>query len=731
MNQPPRDSSPRAGAAQTASIGDQDMMTFLFNDNPTSLNNNMLAVPGAAGMPAARQTSCGNTLDMNAPLATTPAGVPDPLLRFFTRGESLMADEEAFDTASLDALLNSVRTSPQEQEGEVSDLTATDALSSLGELSRAHAQAQEQHGRGHHHHHHHHHRNQQESNNGMFSLAQPQGAPDYLGQGMVELPNNNIFQPSQPISVSTGAVFSVPQLMALDYGNVANGGALMMGFPNEGMAQQQHQLPYAMMPQQQQGLSVASLSNSLMPHQVAQLPQSTAVAFQAPNFAQHQQPQLMSQGAPWAPSNINVATGQLKNPAISPTASSNTKANKRKKPTPSTSTTSSFYPPISEDESDRKKRRSQRNLREQERSHQITARITELRNLLAEAGVHFKPDRYSTLVGVVSYIKMLQGRTKALDEEHRKLIDTISGANRLANAGGTTTVQSHNKLLGESATQSSSSDSNTDEEFLIFLQGIDYKFIFKSCGVALAITSVDGRFVDCNEEFLRVTEYSRDELLGGDKITETAANTSSTSGETGATSPTIGGLVTVYTTTSANTSEMTAAAAAGSKASKSPTPEQHPSSRPPTEVRMRKKPHLSLFNLLGREDMENVYAAMSRMLKAPNSESNYVSSSSRDASNSSSEQASGKDSSAKESSSKEYSVSSSGRGDSSSMPRSSSSDSLLGSTTSSSGNEVSGDGISRYTVDHWSGKVKHTRRKEQFVSKIICSTLSSNLHSLC
>jgi hypothetical protein len=65
------------------------------------------------------------------------------------------------------------------------------------------------------------------------------------------------------------------------------------------------------------------------------------------------------------------------------------------------------------------------------------------------------------------------------------------------------------------------------------------------------------------------------------------------------------------------------------------------------------------------------------------------------------------------------------------MPRSSSSDSLLGSTTSSSGNEVSGDGISRYTVDHWSGKVKHTRRKEQFVSKIICSTLSSNLHSLC
>jgi hypothetical protein len=44
---------------------------------------------------------------------------------------------------------------------------------------------------------------------------------------------------------------------------------------------------------------------------------------------------------------------------------------------------------------------------------------------------------------------------------------------------------------------------------------------------------------------------------------------------------------------------------------------------------------------------------------------------------------------------------------------------MLGSTTSSSGNEVSGDGISRYTVDHWSGRVKHTRRKEEMVGRTI------------
>ncbi|KAL7503227.1 hypothetical protein ACHAXN_001041 [Cyclotella atomus] len=706
-----RNNSPRAGAAQTASIGNQDMMTFLFNDNPATSGALPTSMPVAA--PAAQSTDLNSNRhaqDMQAPQATTPAGVPDPLMRFFSRGESLLTDEDAFDVGSLDALLNFARTSPQEQEGEVSDLTATDALSSLGELSRAHAQATEVHERenAHRHHHHHHHHKNHGNNNEPLVQAQPQQGLNF--GGATELPNS-MFQPSQPISVSTGAMFSIP-LIGMDYSNVNNGGGVLMGF-NDGMAQQQVQqvqLPYAMMPQQQQTLPVSSLSNSMMP-QVGQLPQTTTVTFQTPNFA-HQQPSF-SNGA----SNL-ASTGQLKCPnpeALSTASASRNKSSKRKNAPPSSRTASSSYPPISEDESDRKRRRSQRNLREQERSHQITARINELRNLLAEAGVHFKPDRYSTLVGVVNYIKALQGRTKALDEEHRKLIDTISGANHLVNSRGTTTVQSHNELLGESATQSSSSDSNTDEEFLIFLQGIDYKFIFKSCGVALAITSVDGRFVDCNEEFLRVTEYSREELLGADKFTDGTASGSNTSGGTGATSPTIGGLVTVYTTTSANTSETTTAAAAGSAANQNPTPDlpSNLSSKPPIEVRMRKKPHLSLFNLLGREDMENVYAAMSRMLKASNSESNYVSSSSRDASNSSSDRT-GEESSAKESS-KGYSVSSLGRGESSSMPRSSSSDSMLESTTSSSGNEVSGDGISRYTVDHWSGKVKHTRRKEQFL----------------
>ena len=722
MSESSRNNSPRAGAAQTASIGDQDMMTFLFNDG----HNASSALPPTAGTAAEDAASAGqepqqnrSVQDVNPPnttTTTTPSGVPDPLMRFLSRGESLMADDDAFDAASLDALLNYVRTSPQEQGGDMSDFTATDALSSLGELTRAHAQAVEinEQRDGYRHNY-----NDLGNSNEEIPMLQPPGAQNFLGS-MADVQGTSSFQPSQPISVSTGTVFSVAPLLGYANNSITNGGGLIQGF-NEGMAHQQRAsqhvppMPYAMMPNQQQQQQQAPptgnfLSNPLLHcHQS----QSAPISFHTSNFSQNEQtqPQQTAAGAPWGP----TASAKLKSPNPPASAVGSSKSNKRKK---SASVTSSSYPPISEDESDRKKRRSQRNLREQERSHQITARINELRNLLAEAGVHFKPDRYSTLVGVVNYIKMLQGRTKSLDEEHRKLIDTISGANHLVNGGGTTTVQSHNKVLGESATQSSS-DSNTDEEFLIFLQGIDYKFIFKSCGVALAITSVDGRFVDCNEEFLRVTEYTRDELLGGDKLTGGVVNNSSNTSSSGVTSPTIGGLVTVYTTHSANNSEMTtgvAAAASGSAVSQTVDPDRSFSSRPPAEVRMHKKHHLSLFNLLGREDMENVYAAMSRMLKAPNSnsDSRYVSSSSRDASNSSSEKASGKESSAK--SSKESSVSSSGQGESSSVPRSSSSDSMLGSTASSSGNEVSGDGISRYTVDHWSGKIKHIRRTDQFVS---------------
>lgn len=339
-----------------------------------------------------------------------------------------------------------------------------------------------------------------------------------------------------------------------------------------------------------------------------------------------------------------------------------------KPPAIKSSSTSSLLH-VSEDEHERLKRRSIRNIREQQRSNKIAERIGELRNLLQTAGVQHKSDRYSTLVGVVNYVKMLQRRSKKLDEEHKVLLETISGAGEMVNGTstlgglpppppqppGTTTVQTFD-VSGENASSISSDRDNNDEEFLVFVQGIDYRFIFANCGVALAITSVDGRFVDCNDEWLRLTGYSRKELMGEGSKNGKGGNQ--------------------YRSTPVSVAS-TAAHAPQASEKKAP-------SFPPSEILISRQ-HLSLFNLLGREDMETVYTAMSRMLRsAPPATRTTATSSSY----------------------------------SSSDPNTS--DSFL---ESCSGNEAAsgadGDNVQGYTVDHWAGRVKNTRRTENSVSSVL------------
>lgn len=435
---------------------------------------------------------------------------------------------------------------------------------------------------------------------------------------------------------------------------------------------------------------------------------ASTVASQPPAVSSTTSAPIAGSVQPTAGSNNLAATNNSKSNVSSKITS--TKSTKRKRPSLA----------VSEAEDEKTKRRAERNLREQERSHRITERIAELRTVLAEAGVHFKPDRYSTLVSVVEYIKQLQNRSQSLDEEHKKLMATISTTDQIVKSG----LQSNTRgrgvgALGSSGVVqtldvgenlSSTSSENNDDEFLVFVQGIDYKFIFASCGVALAIASVDGRFVDCNEEFLRITNYTRKELLGVPRAI----------GQQGCPAPS-GELVAVSASTSSDSTALSTAAAAAVAAQAAKPPGQNPlnqnlsssvakdvkvsasfapgapgasNPRPPAEIHTRKQ-HLSLFNLLAREDMETVYAAMSRMLRSP--PPTHLPACSNGGANSRDK------------------VSSS----SSAVPRSSSSDSFTRSTEeSSNGNDfsgVDGNGILRYTVDHWSGNVKHTRRKDHMV----------------
>ncbi|KAL7561561.1 hypothetical protein ACA910_007019 [Epithemia clementina (nom. ined.)] len=77
------------------------------------------------------------------------------------------------------------------------------------------------------------------------------------------------------------------------------------------------------------------------------------------------------------------------------------------------------------------RRRYERNIREQQRSYRISQQIKQLRDVLEEHKIPFKPNKFSILVSVVEYIKQLQSRSIMLDSEHARLVETVRQTNEL------------------------------------------------------------------------------------------------------------------------------------------------------------------------------------------------------------------------------------------------------------------------------------------------------------
>mmetsp|Transcript_11414 Transcript_11414/g.16123 ORF Transcript_11414/g.16123 Transcript_11414/m.16123 type:complete len:345 (+) Transcript_11414:646-1680(+) len=163
------------------------------------------------------------------------------------------------------------------------------------------------------------------------------------------------------------------------------------------------------------------------------------------------------------------------------------------------------------------RRRLKRNLREQHRSYKISQQIKELRNVLTESSIPFKPNKYSILQSVVEYIKQLQVRAIFLDNEHSKLIQTIRQTTEMVNA------PSNSHDLNSSETNwglHNNSSYKTEKDYvdvgndldLLFVQGLDYKEIFGQTSAALGVAALDGRFLACNPEFELISGYSAKEL---------------------------------------------------------------------------------------------------------------------------------------------------------------------------------------------------------------------------
>jgi PAS domain-containing protein len=170
------------------------------------------------------------------------------------------------------------------------------------------------------------------------------------------------------------------------------------------------------------------------------------------------------------------------------------------------------YSEVSENEDETSRRRQDRNVREQQRSQQITSQISNLKQVLQEANVQFKHDKHSTLVSVVDYVKQLQERSTMLEVEHAKLLDTITKTTDIVNSqhlssSGDPSADISNDLLTDGTL------SPFEEEAMVLVRGIDYHSVFAACPLACSIASVDGRFLDCNKAFEELTCYTREELF--------------------------------------------------------------------------------------------------------------------------------------------------------------------------------------------------------------------------
>jgi PAS domain-containing protein len=188
------------------------------------------------------------------------------------------------------------------------------------------------------------------------------------------------------------------------------------------------------------------------------------------------------------------------------------------------------------------KRREERNAREKERSLRISQQINELRGLLSNGGVVVpKGTKSSVLTEAANYIRMLQQHQYRSEIDRQQLVQQMqligSGAHgvqaaatirhvaaqngvwSLGNFGGVPPKSAMTFYQPNASEESSSSTASVDQNNdavaalgALKMEGPDYRFVFNSCGFAMAIASMGGAFLDCNHLFSQLTQYTKQEL---------------------------------------------------------------------------------------------------------------------------------------------------------------------------------------------------------------------------
>lgn len=157
------------------------------------------------------------------------------------------------------------------------------------------------------------------------------------------------------------------------------------------------------------------------------------------------------------------------------------------------------------------RRRYERNLREQQRSYRISQQIKQLRDVLEESKIPFKPNKFSILVSVVEYIKQLQTRAIMLDAEHQKLIDTIRQTNDMVSSGQTPSPTESSNDFTDAVTSEGATEPS--EVSLTVARELDFQVVFQCCPSGMAVCSLDGRILACNSSFEASLGVKKEEVL--------------------------------------------------------------------------------------------------------------------------------------------------------------------------------------------------------------------------
>lgn len=188
-------------------------------------------------------------------------------------------------------------------------------------------------------------------------------------------------------------------------------------------------------------------------------------------------------------------------------------------------------------------KREERNAREKERSFRISRQINELRNLLSSGGVIVpKGTKSSVLTEAANYIRMLQQHQYRSEIDRHQLVQQIqmigggalgpqaattvrhvaaqNGVWSLGNFGGVppkSAMMYHQPgmapLPGDSTSDPNIQQQPQDSAVLPNkIESSDYRSVFNSCTVGMAIASMGGAFIDCNRLFCQLSNYTKQEV---------------------------------------------------------------------------------------------------------------------------------------------------------------------------------------------------------------------------